>query len=418
MRYFPALTSIVLLATLSSTKADWPQWRGPSQSGHVPTKAWTPTKLPASAEPEWKIKLGDGLGSPVVADGKVFYLDHEDGREVVHAVRVRNGKESWKTDLDEVFKDGQSKPGPRSTPVVHDGLVYVQSCRGQFKCLKASNGKEVWSTHFVKDFKASFIGERGKAQGSSRHGNCGSPVIHGDNLYVAVGGADGAGIVCFNRKTGEEIWRSQSDVAGYGPVLYTTLAGKEQIIHFTINGVMGLDPTDGKLLWKEPESTTFGRHVITPIIYNDMIVISTHSTGIKGIKIKPEGDGFKAELIWTNKKSAINISSPVSLGKYLYGVGPKKNFICVDIETGEEQWSKTGLIKGADRSAYAGLMVMEDRILTLTDGGMVVLFKADPKEYTELGRAQACGSNWCNPAYSDGQLYLRDGRSLYRLNLK
>ena len=86
--------------------------------------------------------------------------------------------------------------------------------------------------------------------------------------------------------------------------------------------------------------------------------------------------------------------------------------------TGEQKWSQDGLINSAARGAYAGLMVLGSNILTLTDGGLVVLFAADPTEYRELGRAQVCGSNRCNPAYADGQLYFRDERNLYRLDLK
>ena len=31
------------------------------------------------------------------------------------------------------------------------------------------------------------------------------------------------------------------------------------------------------------------------------------------------------------------------------------------------------------------------------------------EKFEELGTAQVCGANWCNPAYADGKLYLRDG---------
>ena len=41
--------------------------------------------------------------------------------------------------------------------------------------------------------------------------------------------------------------------------------------------------------------------------------------------------------------------------------------------------------------------------------GLLVLFKASPDQFVELGQAQVCAPNWCNPAYADGRLYLRDG---------
>ena len=46
-----------------------------------------------------------------------------------------------------------------------------------------------------------------------------------------------------------------------------------------------------------------------------------------------------------------------------------------------------------------------------------LLLAANPDEYTELGRLQVCGNTWSHPAYADGKLYVRDGRSLQCLDL-
>ena len=105
----------------------------------------------------------------------------------------------------------------------------------------------------------------------------------------------------------------------------------------------------------------------------------------------------------------MNFSSPVAVGNYLYGLGPAKNLVCVDISSGKATWSKDGYFTTSADKAHAAFIVMGKNILTLTDGGQLALFAADPKEFRETGRAQVCGLNWCNPAYADGRLYLRDG---------
>jgi hypothetical protein len=51
-------------------------------------------------------------------------------------------------------------------------------------------------------------------------------------------------------------------------------------------------------------------------------------------------------------------------------------------------------------------------LLVLTDFGQLVMIAADPARYVELGRAQVCGKTWCDPAYADGKLYVKDGREL------
>lgn len=105
----------------------------------------------------------------------------------------------------------------------------------------------------------------------------------------------------------------------------------------------------------------------------------------------------------------MNFSSPVAVGKYLYGLGPAKNIICMDIETGKQRWSKEGITSTTADKAHAAFLVMGDKILILTDSGQLVLIAADPTECKEISRAQVCAMNWCNPAYADGKLYLRDG---------
>ena len=390
--------------------ADWPRWRGPGNDGHVPDGAPVPKTLPAEPKVAWQIKVGDGFGSPAVAGGKVYLLDHQQGKETVHAFDAATGKELWSAPLDEVFKDGQTVAGPRGTPVVDGDRVYVQSCRGELQCLATATGKPAWHVNYVKDFGAVFIGEKGSATGASRHGNNGAPLVDGDRLLACVGGP-GAGVVCFDKKTGRPVWKSQSDVPGYAGPVVATLAGAKQVVAYTAEGVIGLDAAKGDLLWRVPVKTGFGRHVTTPVVVGDTVVVSSHQAGLLGIKVTKDGGAMKAETAWTSKESTINFACPVAVGNHLYGVGPARNLVCVDIQTGKTAWSQKGIFGPADR-AYGGLIAAGENLLVLTDGGQLLLVAADPSQYKEVARAQVCGQSWCNPAYADGRLYLRDNQDL------
>lgn len=402
----------VSLSCCVTRAADWPQWRGPTQDGHVPSTEAVLASLPATPPVAWTQAVGDGLGSPVVSGGRVFYLDHQNGKEVAHALDAASGRELWSRPIDTAFRDTQSEPGPRSTPMVDGDRVYVQSCQGEFQCLNTADGQPVWRTHFVRDFSAVFFGERGSAAGASRHGNTASPVVIEDDMLVAVGGTNGASVVRFNKRDGRVIWKSQDDVPGHSGPVVAPLAGTVQAVSFTAAGVMALDPRDGALLWRLPVKSTIGRHVTTPILTGDFVVVSSLQAGLMGIKVTRNGQGFQAERSWVNMESAVNFSSPVAVDGHLYGVGPNRDLICADIPTGKQTWAKDGMFAGAAGSAYAGFLVMKDRILMLTDGGEVVLIAADPASYRELGRVQVCGRNWCNPAYSDGRIYVRDAKTL------
>ena len=97
-----------------------------------------------------------------------------------------------------------------------------------------------------------FIGEKGQAQGASRHGYNGAPVVDGGKLLALAGGTNGAGIVCFDKFTGKVLWKSQNDAAAYSPPIIATLAGRKQLVAFTADSLLGLDMEAGELLWRIP----------------------------------------------------------------------------------------------------------------------------------------------------------------------
>jgi outer membrane protein assembly factor BamB len=388
-----------------SHAADWPQWRGPERTGHAAPDATLVERLPAEPKTVWRIKATEGLASPVVAAGRAFLFENHGGKETLRAVDAATGAEVWRATIDAVFSDSQGPSGPRCTPVVDGDRVYAQSCRGELQCLSTADGRKLWGVNYTKDFGAVFTGEKGAAQGASRHGNNGPPVVGGGRIYVQAGSAGGAGLVCLDKKTGAVIWKSQNDVAGYAAPLVVPVAGTPQFLSFTADGLVALDPANGDLRWRFPVKTAFSRHAATPVVLDDMVVISSHQVGLIGLRASKAG----IQQAWLNKEAAVNFASPVAVGNFLYGLGPRKNVECVDIRSGEIQWSKEGWWTTSADKSYGSFVVLGRNILTLTDGGTLILFAADPKECREISRVQVCGANWCNPAYVDGRLFLRDG---------
>ncbi len=271
--------------------------------------------------------------------------------------------------------------------------------------------------NYVADFGASFIGEKGQAQGAARHGYNGSPVVDGDHLITLAGGTNSAGIVCLDKVRGRVVWKSGNDPAAYAPPVLATLAGRKQVVAFTCIGLIGVDTRDGTELWRVPLTTTFSRHVTTPTVLGDTVFVSSHEWGLTAVQVTSHGSGQKVQRLWTSKEAAINFASPVAAGRHLYGLGPAKNLICVDAGTGKLAWSQPGFTVADATKAHASFLVAGQNLLVLTDGGQLVLVAADPKEFREIARAQVCGRTWCNPAYADGKLFLRDARELVCVSL-
>jgi hypothetical protein len=60
---------------------------------------------------------------------------------------------------------------------------------------------------------------------------------------------------------------------------------------------------------------------------------------------------------------------------------------------------------------------MRENILMLSDSGELIMFAANPGRFELAGQAQVCGVTWCAPAFAEGSLYVRDAKSLIRLDL-
>jgi outer membrane protein assembly factor BamB len=253
--------------------------------------------------------------------------------------------------------------------------------------------------------------------GGSRHGFNGAPVVDGDFLYVEVGSPKGAGMVCFRKATGAVVWKSQNDMAGYGPPIIATICGIKQLVCFTVEGGVGLNLTDGALLWRVPLSTAFGRHVMQPIVSGDLVVVASHEVGMVATRIIKQGTGLATQPLWAKKELGINFSSPVAIGDHLYGLGLHKDVMCVELMTGKVAWDQDGCINSSADKAFAAFIALGPNLLMLNDTGELILFGSDASQFTQIGRVQVCGANWCGPAYADGKLYVRDRKELRCVDL-
>jgi outer membrane protein assembly factor BamB len=396
---------------VATQAADWPQWRGAQRDGHADAGTPLPDSLPTDLKPVWRTKIGGGFASPIVVGDKVIYLDENGTDEVAHLVEAATGKEIWSVPITAKIEDEWGM-GPRSTPFVDGDRLYVQACNGEFRCLSLADGKKLWGVSFEGEFGIKFLGAKAREGTAARRGNNGCGLVYKDRVILPVGSAQDASLVAFDKLTGKQLWKSGTDEAAYSSLIVATLAGKEQLIAFTADALAGVDPADGKWLWRVPLKTSAKRHAATPVVFGDTVIVNSHTFGMVAIGITRNGDTFEAKPAWENAAMKINLATAVLVDGYLYSHGPNKNFVCVDAKTGEQKWAQPGFGK-----EYSATLSVGKKLLVVTDDGLLVELKATPEKYEELGQAQICGKNWSHPAYADGKLYLRDSRELLSFDL-
>ncbi|MEI6343332.1 MAG: PQQ-binding-like beta-propeller repeat protein [Verrucomicrobiota bacterium] len=404
-----ACAGLVFAAVLG--RADWPQWRGPDRTGRLPATETLPARLPDVPPVAWKARAGEGFASAVIAAGRAFLFDGQDGRETLRAVSMEDGREAWRADIDEAFKDSQGPPGPRCTPVVDGDRVYVQSCRGELRCVSALDGKVLWGASYTRDFGAVFVGEKGATPGARRHGNNGSPLVHGDLLIASVGSTNGAAVVAFDKRTGGVRWKAGNEVAAYAPPVANLASPVPHVVDFMADAALGVELGTGRVLWRFPMRTDFARHVMTPVLAMDgaLVLVGSHQTALMGLRLNPVGDGLGVSEAWRCREAAPNFSSGFATRTHYFGLGLGGALTCVEWATGRLAWSRPSWAGPVAERAHASFAWDGTRALSLVDDGQLVLWEPDAAGYREVSRVQACGNTWCQPAIAAGLVVVRDG---------
>ena len=390
--------------------AEWNQYRGVQTAGVSPETIrfdWSK----GAPKCLWRVPTTAGLSSFVVGEGKVFTVvkrDTESGpAEVCVALDAANGKELWAAPTgiakydgggDSGTPDNKGGDGPRSTPAISGGRVLVYSSTLVLNCLDAASGKPLWKQDVIASFGGRNIGWQSAM----------SPVVEGDLVYVAGGGA-GQSMLAFHPATGEPAWKSGDGAITHATPAVATIQGVRQLVFFLQTGLVSVEAASGRPLWKFPfpYRTCTG---CSPVVAGDVVFCTAgYDIGGAACRVTRSSGGFSAKGLWRitgNKEVASIWSTPVEKDGFVYGmfgfkrygVGPLK---CVDLKTGAVRWEKPDF--------GAGQVILNGKqLLVLADDGQLVVVEAMPEAYKEIARFKAlAGKCWSTPALCDGRLYVR-----------
>jgi outer membrane protein assembly factor BamB len=261
---------------------DWPQWRGPNRDG-VLTSFSEPRVWPEKLKPIWKATVGAGHSSPIVAAGRIYLHSRQDEEEIVSCLDLITGRLVWKDSylvpyIMNPAATGHGK-GPKSTPVVSDGRLYTFGITGVLSCFDIKTGRLNWRKEFSKEFK-----ETSPLFGASM-----SPLIDGGLVIVNIGGHDQGALSAFNALTGDLKWSCKGDGPGQASPIIADLGGVRQVVTQTQNHLIGVDVSNGKLLWSVPFTTEYDQNIVTPLLYGQTLICSGVFKDTVAIKIMNKG---------------------------------------------------------------------------------------------------------------------------------
>ncbi len=417
-----ALAAFALAApvpVVNATGTDWPTFRGPNHSGVSAEKGLLDTWPADGPKLLWKkadaTDIGVGYGSPAVVGGKVYLFGSDSakqtGTEFVTCLTADDGKQVWQAKLETTagrYSDGWGG-GPRCSPTVADGLVFVLGATGDLVALTADKGDVKWTKNLVKDFGG----------GIPTWGYSESVTVDGDHLICTPGGK--GGMVALKTASGEVVWQCKelTDAAGYSSVVVADVGGVRQYVTQTMKSGVGVRAKDGKLLWQAGEIGRRTAVIPTPVVDADGHVFFTagYGAGCECFKLSTDGDGTKADPVYTkNKDVATQHGGVVKVGEHIYGHSDSSGWVCFDFKKGDLVWKDKGVGKGSVTAVGDSLFCYSEQ------SGKLARVKATDKGYEELGSFTIpttsklrpnSGKVWAHPVVSGGKLYLRDYELLY-----
>ncbi len=410
MRFF--LVTVMILITVSSYCQNF-GWRGPGRTGvYAETgllKTW-PSVGPALL---WEVEgIGIGYSSATVTNDAIYITGVRGDKDVLSAFS-QDGKKKWDVEYGKMSKVN-SYPESRCTPTVSKGKIFVVSGAGELSCVSTS-GKILWSVDYFTKYNCTV----------PRFGISESPLVV-DNKVIITPGGPVAAMVAFDAEKGSVVWETASLNEGmqYVNPLLVEQNGKKVIVTNTPTWIIGVDATDGKLIWKfnfgsvNADSKGGKNYIHTPI-YKDGSVFSANGYGQTSAKIKVNTDGSEPALEWKNPDINPHVGGMVLIGNYLYSSTHDNNtmgrYVCIDWTSGKTMWATLWNNKGSVISAEGLLYIYEDK------GGNVALVKPNPEKFDLISSftiLKGTGPFWSHPVINKGRLFIRHGDYMAVYNIK
>jgi outer membrane protein assembly factor BamB len=343
-------------------------------------------------------------------------LDRDDKTgDIMRCFDFNNGKELWNFSYD--APGSVSYPGSRSVPAIDGNRVYSCGPFGDLYCIDINTHKPIWNKNIMKDFG----GIKPPVWAISQ-----CPLIYGELLIVSYSQDPNAGLVAFNKQTGDIIWKTEAiGNETYASPSVAKIAGEDHVVmvfsstntfmHRDVNKtqgrIIGLKPQTGKILW---EYNNWENMIQTSPALDAsegrIIVVGGYELGVAMIKVDKKADGsYGVSELFKHNNFGEHTKPPILCNGYFYGQfstnGRRDGLCCMGMD-GEIKW-KTMRSPSFDK----GSMILADGLILATDGSKTLyLIQPDPSGFKPLASAEilGMGQNWAPIALAGGKLLIRD----------
>jgi outer membrane protein assembly factor BamB len=401
-----AAGALLAASVLGAQQAGWSQFGGPSRNFHVVATGLADSWPEGGPKQLWKRPLGDGF-SAIAADGNVLFTMYQKGElETVIALDAQTGATMWETPYRSPITTNETRaPGPRATPLVVGDALFTVGSTGKLHRLNKASGKIEWAHDVYAEFKPPLQDEYYAA----------SPLAYRSTIIVPVG-APGASVVAFDQKAGKVVWQAHDFKASYASPILIDVDGQQQAVLMMETEVIGIDPSNGALLWSHPHANRTKTNVSTPVWGegNLLFVSSAYDSGGRMLRLARKGSATSVEEVWFSRDLRVHVANPIRIGDTIYGssgdFGPAF-FSALDARTGKVKWQQRDVVKSS-------LLYADGKFVMLNENGELWLASPGAEGLQVHGKAQILKAiSYTPPSLVGTRIYLRDRENVMALDL-
>jgi outer membrane protein assembly factor BamB len=260
-------------------------------------------------------------------------------------------------------------------------------------------------------------------------GTASSPVVHDGTVFVLHDNDARSFIAAIDARTGRELWVTDRSLSPEGrpgsgwstPFVWTHDTGTELVV-IGHQYAIGYDPGTGKEIWRLHGLT--GQSTPTPVATGGLLYLATGSQGesnrpvfvvrpgARGEITLQKGEERNAFVAWMHPRASAYTSSPLVYRGRMYVVNDNGILTVFDAATGTQVYqARAG---GIGNTFSASPWAADGKVFLLSEEGDTFVIEAGDK-YVEVAKNSLDELAFATPALTTGGLFVRTATKLYRL---
>jgi outer membrane protein assembly factor BamB len=394
-----SLAALLLLADSASRAADWPQFRGPSSNG-LSDESGVPTTLDLKRDLVWKADLpGRGLSSAIVIGDRVFVTcDSGPKEQRLHVLcfSATDGSKLWERQF---WATGRTMCQPKTciaapSPASDGKRIVAIFSSNDAVCLDL-DGNLIWFRGLGRDYP----------NASNSLGMSSSVLIAGDVAVAQVESQSDGFTVGLDLNTGTNTWKIERPRRSNwsSPILLKS-GGKDLVVLLSVTNIAAIEPATGNVAWA---STNGGSDIASASLCDGVLFVPTHG-GLAALQTG--GPDEKPKPLWESSQFRPAYASPVVVDGKVFTLNDAGILICGSAATGERLWRLR--LKGP----FSATPVAVGHFLyCVSEKGIVQVVDVTKPEGEVISEADLGETILSTPAISRGAIYFRSDAHLWKL---